>query len=179
MTGMASDEEWFTRLCQRLRLAIPLPPAVLDRRIALAFHEAGHAVVDHANGLDVTRVSIDGFEGRAHASASGAPVEAILDGATREAVRPFIQGALAGILAEAMVTAVPLWAHAYADLVFAKDFAEAACDDGNAAVLLGECIEESKRTLTARWSSVVAIANLLCDRDEIAGTELEALLNAQ
>ena len=177
MADHPADDEWFAALCERIRAAVPVPGASLDRRAALAVHEAAHALVDHANGLCVSSVSLDDLEGRANASATGAAVEAVLDGGTPEAAARFIRGAVAGIVAEAMVTNAPLWPHAYADLVFARDFAEAACDsDGKVGALLVQCIEDAKRTLLARWRTVLAVAELLSERGEIAGAELEAML---
>ncbi len=177
-------EERFHLACERIRSVVLLPEAVLDRTTALAFHEAGHAVVDHANGMAVSRLRVGDFggrpEGRAYASARGAVVEAMLDGGNPGAVRPFIEGVVAGILAEARVTATPLWQDAHADLVHAGQLAEDACstEDEGVAFLDG-CIEGANRILTERWSSVTAIADVLRERGEVAGSELEALLNGQ
>jgi hypothetical protein len=160
---------------------VSTPAAVLDRQTALAFHEAGHAVVDHANGVEVMRVWIGDVggrpEGRAHASARGAVAEAVLDGENPDAVRPIVQGAVAGILAEARVTAAPLWADAYADLFLAKQLMDGAHPtEEETARFLDVCIEGANRILTERWPSVVTIANVLHARGEIDGSELESLL---
>ncbi len=173
------EEEWFEHACERMRSVVSPPATALDRPLALAFHEAGHAVVDHENGLEVARVRIGDFdgrpEGRAHASARVA--EAVLDGWSQSTARPVIEGAVAGILAEAGATATPIWADAYADLVLAKQLADDVCSTEEEAVaFVDECIEGANRILTERWSSVTAIAKLLAYQGEITGAELKGLL---
>ena len=173
------EEEWFEHACERVRSVVSPPAMVLDRPLALAFHEAGHAVVDHENGLEVARVRIGDFdgrpEGRAHASAR--VVEAALDGWSRDTARPIIEGALAGILAEARATATPAWADAFADLALTRQLADDACStEEEAGTFLAVCMEGADRLLTERWSSVTAIASVLAARGEVVGPELEALL---
>jgi hypothetical protein len=173
------EEQWFEHACERMRSMVLPPATVLDRPLALAFHEAGHAVVDHENGLEVARVRIGDFdgrpEGRAHASARVA--EAVLDGWSQSTARPVIEGAVAGILAEARATATPLWADAYADLVLATQLADDACStESEAVAFFAMCIEGADRLLAERWASVTAIAKFLARQGEITGDELKALL---
>ncbi|MGA3123696.1 MAG: hypothetical protein ABSF69_23275 [Polyangiaceae bacterium] len=175
------SEQWVESVCERIRSGASAPAVVLDRRIALAFHEAGHAVVDHENGLAVARLSIFAPagrpEGRAHASVPGAVVEAMLDGENPDAARLIVEGAVAGIIAEARVTAAPQWGDAYADLALAKQLAEGACPtDAEASAFMGLCIEGANRTLTERWSSVAAIASFLATQGEITRDDLADLL---
>ncbi len=101
----------------------------------------------------------------------------MLDGWTHETARPIIEGAVAGIVAEAMATTEPLWTDAHAYLALAKQLADDACPTEEEANSLQDvCIEGANRILTKRWPSVVTIANVLYARGEIDGSELESLL---
>lgn len=79
----------------------------LDKRAMLALHEAGHAVVDHHNGFDVREVSIQESDGKAHSSATGAAVEAILDAPTAAALRPFIADARRALKVSVVALTLP------------------------------------------------------------------------
>jgi hypothetical protein len=133
--------------------------------------------VDHHNGLEVARASCDPAEGRAHASATGTAVEAILDEPTPDAVRPFVFGALAGIIAESMACREPAWHLAYSDLVFADQFAAMACASDDAVdALLRECAATVGLVLRTRWAAVSALAEVLRAQGEVHGVQLAALL---
>jgi hypothetical protein len=158
-------------------LSFPSVRPALDRMGAMAFHEAGHAIVDHQHGLEVSRASCDPAEGRAYTSATGTAVEAILVEPTTNAIRPFICGALAGIIAESMACREPAWHLAYSDLVFADQFAAMACASDDAVdALLRECATRVGLILRTKWGSASALAEVLRAQGEVHGVQLAALL---
>ena len=172
------DEERYAALVALIEKALSLtarPPS--EPEASVCFHEAGHAVVDHANGVTVSRVWVAKNAGAAHASIKGGPVDAILDDPTTEAVKFVVVGALAGVVAEAMTGGRPGWRRAMGDLAVADQFAHMACESvAQADALVGECVRDAERLLRERWTSVTGIAEALAKHGEVGGRKLEALL---
>jgi len=146
-----------------------------------AFHEAGHAVMAQLCGRQVTEVEIVGdgeHTGMVHSlvfppdPADGAAPEAENDDVERQ-----LKIILAGIVAEAMVSASEGWDESSEDLESAVRLAMRLVDDCEDVLPLLEGIRvDLERDLRRQWSAVEMLATELLRRKTLTGSEVRKLL---
>lgn len=147
-----------------------------DSRLLTAYHEAGHAVMAHLDGQRVVGLELhdDGeLAGAFHSVVSGArsgPVE--LEDLDRR-----VRCALAGMVAEGLLTRNRDWDHRCDDLDLAVRLAVRRVGDCERVLpYLEGSREQVSRELAAHWPAVEALARRLLLQGRLDGTAARAEL---
>jgi hypothetical protein len=155
-------------------------------RAPTAYHEAGHAVIAHALGYTPRSVSIiprgeDTGLVRHAAALRGVQSAAVRSARARLRIERAIQICFAGPLAQRRYRARS-WRHQHgrSDFAQAAALARRLCRSKKTAAALLQRLEIAAGALVeAHWADIAQVAETLIERQEMAGREIVACLNAR
>ena len=149
-----------------------------------AYHEAGHALMAHLCGQQITEVEIVGDDDHAGSVQSlSFPVDPHDEeeaGRERDAVERRLKCVLAGTVAEAIVTGRSGWDESCEDLDIAVRLAMPLVDDCEDVVPfledLGSQIEDDLR---AHWDTIEVLVMELLQRKSLTGGDVRRIIEGE
>ena len=152
-----------------------------DAERLTAYHEAGHALMAHLCGQQITEVEIVGdadHTGSVH-SLSFPPDSSSGDGpdAERDAIEQRLKCVLAGTVAEAMTSGRMHWDDTSEDLDLAVRLAMPLVEDCEMVLpFLNEIRSRIESDLRDHWGVVEAIASELLEQKSLPGAEVRRII---
>ena len=149
-----------------------------------AYHEAGHALMAHLCGQQITEVEIVGDDDHAGSVQSlSFPVDPHDEGETRTqrgAMKRRLKCVLAGTVAEAIVTGRSGWDESCEDLDIAVRLAMPLVDDCEDVVpFLEDLGSQIKDDLRAHWDTIEVLVRELLERKSLTGGEVRRIIESE
>jgi hypothetical protein len=157
------------------------PERMIEAERLTAYHEAGHAVMAHLCGQQITEVEIVGDADRAGSVHSLSfptdPAESDDPGAEREAIEKRLKCILAGTVAESMTSGRHGWDEACEDLDLAVRLAMPLVDDCEDVLpFLEELRARIEDDLRAHWPVIETLVSELLDRKSLSGVDVRKII---
>lgn len=148
-----------------------------------AYHEAGHALMAHLCGQQITEVEIVGDADHAGSVQSlsfpADPNDEGKTGAEHEAIENRLKCVLAGTVAEAIVTGRNGWDEACGDLDIAVRLAMPLVDDCEDVVpFLEELGSQIEDDLRAHWDTIEVLVLELLQRKSLTGGDVRRIIES-
>jgi hypothetical protein len=149
-----------------------------------AYHEAGHALMAHLCGQQITEVEIVGDADHAGSVESLSftvdPHDEDDAGSERDAVERRLKCVLAGTVAEAIVTGRSGWDESCEDLDIAVRLAMPLVDDCEDVVpFLEDLGSQIKDDLRAHWDTIEVLVRELLERKSLTGSEVRRIIESE
>jgi ATP-dependent Zn protease len=149
-----------------------------------AYHEAGHALMAHLCGQQITEVEIVGDADHAGSVQSlSFPADPLEQGnveAEHDAIERRLKCVLAGTVAEAIVTGRTGWDESCEDLDIAVRLAMPLVDDCEDVVpFLEDLGSQIKDDLRAHWDTIEVLVTELLQRKSLTGGEVRRIIESE